>query len=82
MKKSFYVHKHPLQNGDHEVHNEDCHYLPGVADRIYLGAFNNCQAAVGVARLTYPGASGCQTCSPVAVPAKLNRCKTTNPNQN
>lgn len=51
-----------------EVHNlNSCEYfLPKEENRIPLGNFNNCQAAMLHAKLTYPGSSnyidGCYYC--------------------
>lgn len=42
----YYVNKRPQANGDHEVHTENCRYLPSAADQKYLGDFSNCRDAV------------------------------------
>lgn len=60
----YYVNKRQQSNGDHEVHNEDCRYLPSAADREYLGNFTNCKDAVAEAKKSYATADGCKTCSP------------------
>jgi hypothetical protein len=60
----YYVNKRAQSNGDHEVHNENCRYLPSAADQKYLGDFTNCQDAVKEAKKTYSTADGCATCSP------------------
>jgi hypothetical protein len=60
----YYVNKHAQSNGDHEVHTENCRYLPGIADRMYLGDYSSCKPAVDEAKKTYPAADGCKTCSP------------------
>ena len=60
----YYVNKHAQSNGDHEVHNSSCQYLPSVENRKDLGDFSNCQDAVKEAKKTYPTADGCKTCSP------------------
>jgi hypothetical protein len=60
----YYVNKHAQSNGDHEVHNSSCQYLPLVENRKDLGDFSNCQDAVKEAKKTYLTADGCATCSP------------------
>jgi hypothetical protein len=59
---NYYVNNRAQSNGDHEVHQENCIYLP--SDRKYLGDFSSCKPAVDEAKKTYPTADGCKTCSP------------------
>lgn len=59
----YYVNKNAQSNGDHEVHNEDCAWLPNKENREYLGEFDNCKDAVEKAKKTYPTADGCGRCS-------------------
>ena len=61
--KAYYVNKQAQANGDHEVHREDCHYLPSPANKQYLGVFNSCEEAVKVAKRTFPRSNGCIHCS-------------------
>ncbi|PWE00006.1 hypothetical protein [Marinilabilia rubra] len=61
--KTFYVNKQAQANGDHEVHREDCIFLPSIENRQYLGVFNSCYEAVKEARKSYPKANGCFYCS-------------------
>ena len=61
--KKYYVNKNAQSNGDHEVHHEDCIYLPSVQNRIYLGEFSNCKPAVKEAEKHYSQSNGCKTCS-------------------
>ncbi|CAM4040721.1 hypothetical protein FLSI110296_10545 [Flavobacterium sinopsychrotolerans] len=65
----FYVNKNAQPNGDHEVHTEDCSYLPNSDNRKYLGEYSNCKPAVAEAKKTYPKSNGCRKCS--------NQCHTT-----
>jgi hypothetical protein len=62
--KKYYVNAKAQNNGDHEVHNESCIYLPSAANRTYLGEFSTCAPAVKKAKETYRTADGCKTCSP------------------
>ncbi|SDS16177.1 hypothetical protein SAMN05216490_0649 [Mucilaginibacter mallensis] len=59
----YYVNKRAQSNGDHEVHTENCIYLPNETDRQYLGDYSSCKPAVDKAKETYPSADGCKTCS-------------------
>lgn len=61
--KNYYVNQNAQTNGDHEVHTEDCRYLPSITNRKYLGAFSTCKAAVTEAKKTYAQSNGCKTCS-------------------
>lgn len=62
MKKKYYVNRIEQKNGDHEVHNENCQYLPKPLNRVYLGEFANCQDAIRVARTHYYLVDGCFYC--------------------
>lgn len=61
--KKYYVNKIAQSNGDHEVHKEDCSFLPSINNRIYLGEFNNCWEAVAKAKDYYTQVNGCYYCS-------------------
>jgi len=58
----YYVNKHAQANGDHEVHTSSCSFLPEADNRLYLGEFSTCQAAVREAKKTYAKADGCYYC--------------------
>lgn len=60
----YYVNKKAQSNGDHEVHTEDCKYLPIPENRKYLGEYSNCKDAVAEAKKTYSQSNGCKTCCP------------------
>ncbi len=61
--KKYYVNKNAQNNGDHEVHHEDCRYLPEIDNRTYLGEFSSCIGAVAAAKKIYTITNGCMTCS-------------------
>lgn len=63
MIKKYYVNNHAQLNGDHEVHEENCIYLPRVESKHFLGEFYSCQDAVNEAKKFYATADGCMTCS-------------------
>lgn len=60
---NYYVNNNAQSNGDHEVHNDSCSYLPNAQNRTYLGSFSNCKDAVTEAKKTYSKADGCFFCS-------------------
>ncbi|AWG24235.1 hypothetical protein [Flavobacterium kingsejongi] len=62
--KNYYVNTKAQSNGDHEVHTEDCSYLPSTANQKSLGKFSNCKDAVTEAKKTYTQSNGCKTCCP------------------
>lgn len=61
--KTYYVNTSPQANGDHEVHQDDCRFLPAFPNRKHLGVFASCKGAVAEAKKTYPTADGCAFCS-------------------
>lgn len=61
--KKYYVNDNAQFNGDHEVHQESCPYLPSSQNRTYLGEFSNCKPAVAEAKRHYRQVNGCKTCS-------------------
>jgi hypothetical protein len=60
----YYVNKNAQPNGDHEVHAGGCAWLPAEGNRLYLGSFDNCHAAVREAKKHYTKSNGCAHCSP------------------
>jgi hypothetical protein len=63
MKKKYYINAQAQNNGDHEVHDEFCTYLPNMQNRKYLGEFYSCEGAVVEAKKSYYKANGCYYCS-------------------
>lgn len=61
--KKYYVNNVAQKNGDHEVHHEDCSFLPLLHNRSYLGTFSNCKDAVKEAKKKYKQVNGCYYCS-------------------
>jgi len=59
----YYVNTRAQDNGDHEVHNENCTRLPKEGNQKFLGEFSNCREAVREAKKQYPTANGCYYCS-------------------
>jgi hypothetical protein len=60
---NYYVNINVQSNGDHEVHRYDCYFLPSVENRIYLGDFWSCEAAVSKAKEYFDQVDGCRHCS-------------------
>ena len=62
----FYINKNTDSNPnhDHEVHCENCLWLPNEANREYLGEFDNCIDAIQVAKTKYSRVDGCMHCCP------------------
>lgn len=61
----YYVNKNAQPGtGDHEVHVETCSRLPDADNRINLGDFSECSAAVEAAKGYYDDVNGCSYCSP------------------
>ncbi len=67
MKKEYYLNKNQQSNGDYEVHESSCQFLPSPENRIYLGSFYTCQEAVNEAKRRFPvqrnNINGCYYCS-------------------
>lgn len=63
MEKKYYVNSYAQPNGDHEVHDENCYFLPEATNTLYLGSFFSCVGAVIEAKKYYPTADGCYYCS-------------------
>ncbi len=60
----YYVNQHAQANGDHEVHESTCSWLPQESNRLFLGNFDTCPPAVTAARRIYAQSNGCAHCSP------------------
>ncbi len=58
----YYVHTIRDERGDHEVHTEQCAWLPKAENREYLGVFANCHSAVLTAKVRGYHANGCYHC--------------------
>lgn len=62
------VNKNAAPNGDHEVHNVAvCGHLPKPQNRLDLGEYKTCEAALAKARETYQQVNGCAFCMPDCV---------------
>lgn len=65
MALYYYVNKLSGYNENHVVHAAGCAFLPGPADRLFLGSFYQVNAAILQAKKYYPRAMGCDTCCPL-----------------
>lgn len=62
---TYYINKNTQFNGDNEVHEENCRYLPHPQNRVLLGSFPSCKEAVAYARrYGFTRADGCAYCVP------------------
>ncbi|NGP87553.1 hypothetical protein [Fodinibius halophilus] len=60
----YYVHIYTDDDGDHEIHTDECDFLPKPTHRDYLGYYNNCENAVEEAGNNgYSPVNGCYFCS-------------------
>ncbi|KAA3616833.1 MAG: hypothetical protein D8M58_17680 [Calditrichaeota bacterium] len=59
----YFVNKNAQSTGEHEIHKEGCSYLPDVQNRINLGDFSGCKAAMKKAKDYYTNVDGCYYCS-------------------
>lgn len=59
----YYVNRNQQPNGDHEVHESTCFYLPSEQNRIWLGEFESCHGAVRQAQNYFVQVNGCYHCS-------------------
>lgn len=59
----YYVNNHAQRNGDQEVHEATCSFLPEPENRTYLGTHLNCKEAVKKAREYYSRVNGCYYCA-------------------
>jgi len=59
----YFVNKNAQDNGDHEVHTQDCSWLPSESNRRYLGEYYSCSDAVREAKKYYTQSNGCYHCS-------------------
>ena len=60
--KKYYVNNKAQANGDHEVHNSSCTFLPELSNRTYLGEYDNCKEAVREAKKKHNQVNGCYYC--------------------
>jgi len=61
MAKRYYVNNNAQHNGDHEVHEEGCQYMP--SNKTDLGLHDDCQSAVKEAKKKYSKSNGCKYCA-------------------
>lgn len=59
----YFVNKNAQFTGEHEVHKEDCIFIPDSSNRQYLGEFSQCKEAIREAKKYYDNVDGCYYCS-------------------
>lgn len=67
---TYLVNTHAQPNGDHEVHEANCHHLPAVEHRKYLGHFESCAPAVSEAKKHIRNRTVATSAHESATPAK------------
>ena len=60
----YYVNDNPQSTGEHEIHNEKCHWLKLTKSTTPLGEHHNCHSALIVAKGIYEVVDGCADCCP------------------
>lgn len=63
--KHYYFNNYVGAHGRHEIHAEDCPFLPYLYGRTYIGDFSNCNDALQRAKALHPEKSFvcCPLCS-------------------
>lgn len=59
----YYLDNKSLLNGNFSVHKENCPFLPGANQRIYLGKYDSCEDAVRTAKIICIRSNGCYFCN-------------------
>lgn len=59
----YYVNNNSQSNGDHEVHQEGCSWMPKQENRTSLEYHSTCKSAVQKAKEYYSQVNGCYHCS-------------------
>ena len=62
--KKYYVNDNAQNSGEHEVHTQDCPFLPLIVSKTDLGMHQSCLGAVIAAKIHYRNVDGCATCCP------------------
>jgi hypothetical protein len=60
--KRYYLDLIPKKNGDYELHNEFCLYMPVIINALYIGDFSNEKDALKEALKKQPNTNGCKHC--------------------
>lgn len=57
----YFFNKNADNHGRHEVHTDNCKFLPDTSNRTYIGLESNCKDAIARAKKDYPAKSfdGC-----------------------
>ncbi len=60
----YYFNNNTDEHGYHEVHTENCTFLPSPSNRTPIGYYENCKVAILAARIAYPNKKfdGCYFC--------------------
>lgn len=60
----YYFNDNTDDKGRHEVHTQNCAWLPNESNRTYIGYYSTCSEAIRAAKSAYPFKSfdGCYHC--------------------
>jgi hypothetical protein len=60
----YYFNDNTDEHGRHEVHTEECTFCPSIANRTYIGYFDNCKDAIQAVKREHPykDFDGCYFC--------------------
>jgi hypothetical protein len=59
--KLYYVNSFPNRDGEYEVHEEGCKYLPNFLTRKFLDYLPNAKKTINKAKKNYPSAKACKS---------------------
>lgn len=64
MSNFYYFNDISDEHGYHEVHTEDCVFLPSLSNGELIGYYEDCKAAIAAAHIDYPNKKfdGCFFC--------------------
>ncbi len=68
----YFIDKNIQISGKHEVHKNDCEFLPDTSSREYLGYFIDCQEAINIAYEKYDNVEACKNCIPECRSKKIS----------
>ena len=60
----YYFNDNIDEHGYHEVHTEDCTFLPDLINRTIIGYYRDCKSAINAAQIAHPDKKfdGCYFC--------------------
>lgn len=62
INKLYYVNSFPNSEGEYDVHEEGCEYIPDFLSRKFLNYLPSAKSAINKAKKTYPKSNACKNC--------------------